>query len=112
MTDDVRTALLAARDEATAQVASLLAQFDSIVESGELVATDDEHDSEGHTIAWERQQIVGLLNGARARIAEIDEALERLAAGIHGTCAGCGGAIGDERLAAMPTTQACIACAH
>jgi DnaK suppressor protein len=81
-----------------------------IVESTELVATDDEHDPEGHTIAFERQQVAGLLRAANARLAGLDAALERVEEGIYGTCATCGGPIADERLEVMPGTLHCIEC--
>ena len=48
--------------------AALEAGFDAVVEAASDVATDDEHDPEGHTIAWERQQIAGLLDAARSTL--------------------------------------------
>ncbi|MPQ96712.1 TraR/DksA family transcriptional regulator [Modestobacter sp. I12A-02628] len=73
---------------------------------------DDEHDPEGATIAFERQQAAALLDQARRRLVEVDEALARAAAGAYGRCAECGGPIGTERLAARPHARTCVACAR
>jgi RNA polymerase-binding transcription factor DksA len=75
------------------------------------VATDDEHDPEGHTIAFERQQVAALLRDAHVRIAELDVALDRLDQGTYGSCVSCGRAIDPERLDAVPATARCIDCA-
>jgi DnaK suppressor protein len=93
------------------QVQSLEAQFEGFVDAADLVATDDEHDPEGHTIAFERQQVAALLREARARLASIDAALERLDGGSYGWCDRCGAAIGAERLEAVPGAEHCIGCA-
>lgn len=100
------------RDALARQVRSLEAQFAGFVESAELVATDDEHDPEGHTIAFERQQVAALLRDARQKLAALDEGLRRLELGTYGRCATCGEAIDPERLAAVPGTQQCITCAR
>ena len=91
------------------RVRSLEATFGEIVSAA--TATDDEHDPEGHTIAWERQQIAALLDEARAKLADATNAEERLALGTYGSCAACGKIIAEERLAALPATQSCIDCA-
>ncbi|RFU19835.1 TraR/DksA family transcriptional regulator [Geodermatophilus marinus] len=72
---------------------------------------DDEHDPEGATIAFERQQLATLLDAARRRLADVDAALERRAAGSYGRCERCGRPITPERLAARPATRSCIDCA-
>jgi RNA polymerase-binding transcription factor DksA len=46
------------------------------------------------------------------RIAQLEEALERLAEGTYGTCESCGQAIDPERLEALPQTRLCIDCAR
>jgi RNA polymerase-binding transcription factor DksA len=42
---------------------------------------------------------------------EIDAALARIAAGTYGTCERCGGAIGRDRLRALPEVRCCLGCA-
>jgi RNA polymerase-binding transcription factor DksA len=108
---DLRSSVTAERDTTAAQVTALQAAFDEIVESSELVATDDEHDPEGHTIAFERQQVAALLRDARIRLAELDAAVRRIDGGTYGTCGRCGAPIGDERLTVLPGAELCFACA-
>lgn len=93
------------------QIEALARDFESIVESCESDAYDDEHDPEGHTIAFERQQVAGLLRDARSHLVEIDHAATRLAAGSYGTCERCEGRIAPERLATRPATRTCVTCA-
>ena len=93
------------------QIASLQQSFDDIVAASEDVSTDDEHDPEGHTIAWERQQVAALLDAARTRLADLDLAIRRVEGGDHGRCEGCGRPIPDERLDALPTASTCVGCA-
>lgn len=96
-----------------AQVESLARTFDQVVESLELDMTaDDEHDPDGSTIAFERQQVVALLDSARAQLAALDDALARVADGTYGTCESCGGPIARERLEAIPGARTCISCAR
>ena len=99
------------RARTVAQIASLQASFDDIVAASEQVATDDEHDPEGHTIAWERQQLAALLDSARTRLADLDLAIRRVEGGDYGRCEACGQPIPDERLETLPTASRCVACA-
>lgn len=106
-----RASLEAALDKTRRQLASLTRDFDEIVEGSELVNTDDEHDPEGATIAFERAQVFALLRSTRQRLDALEAALRRFADGSYGGCNGCGEPIGDERLAALPGIGTCIACA-
>jgi RNA polymerase-binding transcription factor DksA len=72
---------------------------------------DDEHDPEGATIAFEREQLAALRDRAVASLAELDAADARLAAGTYGVCESCGEPISDERLAALPAARRCVNCA-
>ena len=99
------------RDDADAQVRALTRTFEDIVAAAEDVSTDDEHDPEGHTIAWERQQVAALLLAARDRVADLDAALRRIEEGTYGRCISCGGDIAPERLAALPAAVRCVTCA-
>ena len=109
MTDDP---LLAERAAALAQVEALSREFDEVMASADTSNADDEHDPEGATIAFERQQIAALLDQARRRLADVDDALARRAAGAYGICENCGRPIGAERLAARPAARTCIDCAR
>jgi RNA polymerase-binding transcription factor DksA len=93
------------------QIAALDADFATIVEASAQVATDDEHDPEGATIAFERQQVDALRTQALRRLDDLDRAIDQLAAGTYGNCATCGKAIATERLTARPAARTCIDCA-
>jgi RNA polymerase-binding transcription factor DksA len=100
------------RAAAASRLAGLEREFGSVVESARQANTDDEHDPEGATIAFERQHIAALVSQARERLAEIEAALGRLDAGSYGRCVRCGEPISPERLAARPAAQTCIRCAR
>ncbi|MBY3552861.1 TraR/DksA family transcriptional regulator [Modestobacter lapidis] len=107
MVDD----LTRARAETLAQIDALTREFDEVVAASKSSNADDEHDPEGATIAFERQQVAALLARARRRLADVDAALVRAAAGDYGTCADCGRPIAAERLEARPQARTCIECA-
>lgn len=107
----MRKLLLEERRRAESQARSLEREFEEIAEAASGPGTDDEHDPEGATLAFERQHTAALLADARARAAEIDAALARLDDGTYGTCARCGQPIGEGRLAARPAASTCVRCA-
>jgi RNA polymerase-binding transcription factor DksA len=104
--------LSAERVAALAQIETLTREFDEVVAASRASNADDEHDPEGATIAFERQQVVALLEQARARLADVEAALARRAAGDYGICENCGRPIAPERLAARPAARTCIDCAR
>ena len=107
----VRTSLLHALRSVGRRIASLTVEFDQIVEGSELVNTDDEHDPEGATIAFERAQVASLRADAIRQREAIERALRAVESGTYGTCAQCASVIGKERLEAVPGTDRCVACA-
>jgi DnaK suppressor protein len=106
-----RESLLAERERALSRAAALDREFAGIAEAASEPGTDDEHDPEGATLAFERQHTAALLARAREQIAEIDAAIARLGAGTYGICVQCGQPIGRERLAARPAAATCVRCA-
>ncbi len=110
--DELRALLIAERAHVEAQLASLRQRFDDIVAAAELTSTDDEHDPEGATIAYERAQVTALARQAEQDLAAIDAALGHVADGTVGICAECGGPIAWERLVALPGARTCIECAR
>ena len=104
--------LLVERDAARAQIAALTREFDQVVDASRQSNADDEHDPEGATIAFERQQVAALLEAARRRLADVDAAVTAVEAGTYGRCESCGRPIAPERLAARPTARTCIDCAR
>jgi DnaK suppressor protein len=104
-------ALARERASTVQRIAALTREFEGIVESAALGATDDEHDPEGATIAFERAQTASWLEQARARLADLDQAIRSIEAGTYGRCEDCGQPISAERLAARPAARTCIGCA-
>ena len=93
------------------RVQTLAGSLSDIVSNTDGANSDDEHDPEGSTIAFERAQVSALLASARAYLEALDEALARLSGGTYWVCQRCGDEIAPERLAARPAAVHCIACA-
>ena len=108
---DPREVLLAERVRAGQRVAALEREFAGLAEAASAGGTDDEHDPEGATLAFERQHTAALLDSAREQVTAIDAALGRLEAGRYGRCERCGQPIGEARLAARPAAVTCVRCA-
>lgn len=108
---DARGRLRTEREETERRLAGLTGSFTDIVHASESSNADDEHDPEGATIAFERSQVGALIAQARAHLAELEAAEQRLAGGTYGICERCGGAIAPARLEARPVARECIACA-
>ena len=108
--DDPPASLELERQETVQRLASLTDDFDEVVAASRDSNSDDEHDPEGSTIAFERSQLSALAEQARHHLVEIDAALARLAAGTYGLCERCGRTIPDERLQARPVARTCIGC--
>jgi RNA polymerase-binding transcription factor DksA len=69
-------------------------------------------DSEERVTESENDEVLQELGDAeRAELARVQHALARLDAGTYETCEGCGEEIPPERLAAVPDTPLCVACA-
>jgi DnaK suppressor protein len=109
--EDIRAVLAVDRCATVRRIAALAGDLGAVIEAASDVATDDEHDPEGATIAFERARVGALLDQARGHLADIDDALRRLDHGGYGVCERCGHAIAPERLAARPVARTCISCA-
>jgi DnaK suppressor protein len=111
VTSPLADELLAQRRRTEELLGSLQAELADIIASAALVATDDEHDPEGATIAFERSRVDSMVARAIDHIAALDRALERVGDGRYGVCERCGEPIAAERLAARPQSSTCISCA-
>ncbi len=107
----VRRALAGDRDATEARIDAMSAELAAVASAAAGSNLDDEHDPEGSTIAFEREQFAAVRAQAQAHLAEIDAALARLAQDRYGICERCGRPIAPERLDALPATRLCIACA-
>ncbi len=108
---EARERLQGERRRTTSRLAGLTIDFDDVVAASLDTNADDEHDPEGHTIAFERSQIGALVQQVRHHLAEVDAALARLDAGTYGVCERCGEPVGEARLEALPAARTCIGCA-
>ena len=96
---------------AEARASALARDVAVIVESARAGATDDEHDPEGATVAFERAQAMAMLEETRVQIGELEAAQARITDGTYGRCERCHQDIAAERLAARPVATLCIGCA-
>ncbi len=95
----------------TARLAALRGDYRGFVDASRDTNADDEHDPEGATIAFEREQVAALVRQAEQHLGQVEAALDRLARGTYGRCAGCGRPIPAERLEVRPTATTCVGCA-
>ncbi|MGG5258409.1 TraR/DksA family transcriptional regulator [Phycicoccus avicenniae] len=108
MPPDPGDRLEAERAELHDRLVTMEADMARLVEASLDSNADDEHDPEGQTIAWERSQLAALTAGARQHLADLDDALARVADGTYGTCTVCGEPIPEGRLEARPTARTCV----
>lgn len=113
-TDRFRTLLEEERERVESAIANLRedhpGRMDEEVE--EISAAQDNHLAETATVTLDREIDYTLEENSTRMLAAIDAALERLEAGMYGTCASCGRAIAEERLEAYPWASLCIDCKH
>ena len=108
---DPRAALRARAAELDALLARLDADESAARADRADATADDEHDPEGSTLSGEWQRIEALRRAAASERAQVDAALERVAAGTYGVCVVCGRAIPAARLEARPFATTCVGCA-
>jgi DnaK suppressor protein len=99
--ESVSGLLAAERADTLERLHGLERELSGIIESSGSAGTDDEHDPEGATIAFERQHVAALLNQARRHLAQIDAAMLRLAECSYGRCESCG----QDRRRAPPSAE-------
>jgi RNA polymerase-binding transcription factor DksA len=87
-------------------------EMGAFVDARRDTATDDEHDPEGPTLAFERSQASAILAQSHRHLSEIDSALLRMDEGVYGLCPVCRGPIAIGRLQARPQAPLCIRCAE
>ncbi|MFG1610237.1 TraR/DksA family transcriptional regulator [Actinoplanes sp. NPDC049265] len=111
MNDDRAAALGRLRASAALEVRDLDESLHALFEASKDTNADDEHDPEGSTIAYERAQLTAVLDAARRRLGDLDEALARVEDGTYGVCTVCRREIAAERLEARPFARTCVECA-
>ncbi|GAA1721351.1 TraR/DksA C4-type zinc finger protein [Isoptericola hypogeus] len=105
---DAETRLRARLAEVEARLAAQRNAVAGIVDAARDANVDDEHDPEGATLAWERQQAAALAAEAGRERDELLAALDRVADGTYGVCEVCGRPIPEARLEARPAATRCV----
>jgi DnaK suppressor protein len=105
--DDLIASLTAVHDDLESRAASLRAGAN--VPSGGI--SFGKRVGEGTSIAIERFADVAIHDQIMQQLAEVDDALIRVAEGRYGVCGVCGRQIAAERLEAIPWAATCVACA-
>jgi DnaK suppressor protein len=103
--------LEARRDSYLADVARSTATALELTEDGaNQDMADEDGFGEGDTLNVERDRLLLVASEARAKVAEIDAALERVEAGTYGVCEACGKPIPKARLEVVPEATLCVGC--
>ncbi|CAN5464026.1 RNA polymerase-binding protein DksA [soil metagenome] len=71
----------------------------------------DDNFADSAAATAERSEMLALIDNARERLAEVDEALLRMDEGTYGECAECGKPIPEARLEARALSVRCVECA-
>jgi len=108
----LRNHLTADREQTRRMLERMTNDMAAFVSARNDAPTDDEHDPEGPTLAFERSQAQAMRAQSEQHILEIDRALMRLDAGTYGLCTRCGNAIAVGRLQVRPQAALCIRCAE
>lgn len=107
-----RDQLAGDRERTGMLIDTVIDEMGAFVSARRDTATDDEHDPEGPTLAFERSQAAAVLGQSQQHLAEIDEALLRMDEGRFGLCTSCGTEVALGRLEVRPQAALCISCAE
>jgi DnaK suppressor protein len=118
MTPTTTDFLAAQRRELEARRDSYLADVDRSTatalelteDGGSQDMADEDGFGEGDTLNVERDRLLLVAAESRAKVAEIDAALERVDAGTYGVCEACGKPIPKARLEVVPEATLCVGC--
>lgn len=98
------------------RLATIIGEIEAQREEVRLTETSSERSpdpqtAEGGSLAFEMEKELSLARNAVDLLAQVDEALGRIEAGVYGICEGCGKRIPVARLEALPYTKLCVDCA-
>ena len=89
----------------------IIGDVKQIYESSQEVGQDGIQDIGDEAANVYNKQILLTLNeNERMRLKEVDEALDRIKAGMYGVCEECGEPIGLKRLEVKPVAKYCVPC--
>jgi DnaK suppressor protein len=104
---EIRRTLVAERDGLRGQLGELTA----VPRDPMAAVSFGKRVGEGTTQAVERIAQVATAKQLDAKLRDVERALAKLDDGTYGSCDGCGGPVGAERLEAMPWAVRCVSCA-
>lgn len=107
MLDQLRQKLEADKRKVAAQISNLKTQdpFSDSERINDNAASDAEASEESS-----HDRFAAMVEQLTTHLAEIDEALMRIASGSYGNCRVCGESIGINRLKALPAATLCLTC--
>lgn len=108
--NDLRARLVAIRDSLRAEVAADVAVLGRDVEDKGEDITPSQHPADVASDLYAREELVAEERLLEVRLADVERAIARIAAGSYGRCVDCGGSIAPERLEAVPYAARCIDC--
>ena len=105
--DNAIAALQEDREKLVRQLAELGA-----TESGELTGDVDYGDgfADAAAATAERSEVLGIVENLTKLLADVDQALAKVADGSYGRCKACGKEIGAARMEFRPTSRYCVDC--
>lgn len=111
LVESIRDGLEQTRAAIYAQLGALAGQDEILARA--RVSADERPRSAGDAdmMSVERDVLAKIGDSQRDSLRELEEALERIAAGTYGLCATCGKPIPPARLEARPRTTTCVPCA-
>lgn len=106
-TDAAVVALNEEREKLVRQLTELGA-----TEDGDLTGDVDYGDgfADAAAATAERSEVLGIVNNLKKLLADVDQALAKVADGTYGLCKSCGKEIGAARMEFRPTSRYCVEC--
>lgn len=108
--ETLKQQLLQERERLQREIAQLDAELSESLEDSSEESPYDQHMAETAGITLDREIDLTLEENARASIAQIDRALQKLENGSYGLCDKCGQPIGEARLRIAPFATLCVEC--
>jgi DnaK suppressor protein len=104
-------------EDERARLKALLEEHEVERENARLAETaaersPDPSSAEGGSMAFEYEKDLSVDANTEDLLRKAENALERLEAGVYGTCESCGTAIPVARLEVLPYTTVCVECAQ
>src|SRR5947207_1874035 len=91
------------------QIGTLVARLQRSEDELQAVRRPDQLDRAADVEAYD---VLQALQSAEAiDLAEVEAALQRMSMGTYGRCERCSGAVGEQRLCAVPQARFCMGCA-